>query len=38
MCTATDMAVLCGTNGEVCYSKYVGTTCSRNVPSEQFIV
>ncbi|KAL6645867.1 hypothetical protein ACP70R_017475 [Stipagrostis hirtigluma subsp. patula] len=22
MCTATDMAVLCGTNGEVCYSKY----------------
>jgi tRNA G26 N,N-dimethylase Trm1 len=23
MCTATDMAVLCGTNGEVCYSKYV---------------
>ncbi len=23
MCTATDMAVLCGNNGEVCYSKYV---------------
>lgn len=23
MCTATDMAVLCGGNGEVCYSKYV---------------
>ncbi|TYJ27661.1 hypothetical protein E1A91_A07G202800v1 [Gossypium mustelinum] len=22
MCTATDMAVLCGGNGEVCYSKY----------------
>ncbi|KAM0052717.1 putative tRNA (guanine(26)-N(2))-dimethyltransferase [Helianthus debilis subsp. tardiflorus] len=22
MCTATDMAVLCGCNGEVCYSKY----------------
>ncbi|XP_057820427.1 tRNA (guanine(26)-N(2))-dimethyltransferase 2 isoform X2 [Cryptomeria japonica] len=22
MCTATDMAVLCGNNGEVCYSKY----------------
>ncbi|KAK4409810.1 putative tRNA (guanine(26)-N(2))-dimethyltransferase 2 [Sesamum angolense] len=22
MCTATDMAVLCGANGEVCYSKY----------------
>ncbi|XP_042501683.1 probable tRNA (guanine(26)-N(2))-dimethyltransferase 2 isoform X1 [Macadamia integrifolia] len=22
MCTATDMAVLCGSNGEVCYSKY----------------
>lgn len=22
MCTATDLAVLCGTNGEVCYSKY----------------
>ncbi|KAL5210442.1 hypothetical protein ABZP36_006065 [Zizania latifolia] len=22
LCTATDMAVLCGTNGEVCYSKY----------------
>ena len=21
MCTATDMAVLCGGNGEVCYSK-----------------
>jgi len=21
MCTATDMAVLCGSNGEVCYSK-----------------
>lgn len=24
MCTATDMAVLCGNNGEVCYSKYGG--------------
>ena len=23
MCTATDMAVLCGGNAEVCYSKYV---------------
>ncbi|XP_075514608.1 tRNA (guanine(26)-N(2))-dimethyltransferase 1-like [Primulina tabacum] len=22
MCTATDMAVLCGSNGEACYSKY----------------
>ncbi|KAG6543187.1 hypothetical protein Mapa_015437 [Marchantia paleacea] len=22
LCTATDMAVLCGNNGEVCYSKY----------------
>ncbi|ONL96536.1 putative tRNA (guanine(26)-N(2))-dimethyltransferase 2 [Zea mays] len=22
MCTATDLAVLCGTNGEVCYAKY----------------
>jgi tRNA (guanine26-N2/guanine27-N2)-dimethyltransferase len=22
MCTATDMAVLCGPNGEVCHSKY----------------
>ncbi|XP_057769846.1 tRNA (guanine(26)-N(2))-dimethyltransferase 2-like isoform X2 [Salvia miltiorrhiza] len=22
MCTATDMAVLCGSNGEVCYTKY----------------
>ncbi|CAN1151371.1 Probable tRNA (guanine(26)-N(2))-dimethyltransferase 2 [Linum perenne] len=22
MCTATDMVVLCGNNGEVCYSKY----------------
>ncbi|KAI3750647.1 hypothetical protein L2E82_21361 [Cichorium intybus] len=22
MCTATDMAILCGGNGEVCYSKY----------------
>jgi tRNA G26 N,N-dimethylase Trm1 len=38
MCTATDMAVLCGANGEVCYSKYVRATCSRNVLSEQFIV
>lgn len=23
MCTATDMAVLCGNNAEACYSKYV---------------
>jgi tRNA G26 N,N-dimethylase Trm1 len=38
MCTATDMAVLCGANGEVCYSKYVGTMSSRNVLSEQLIV
>ena len=26
MCTATDMAVLCGNNAEACYSKYVVCT------------
>jgi len=27
MCTATDMAVLCGSSGEVCYSKWGFCTC-----------
>lgn len=27
MCTATDMAVLCGNNGEVCHSKYAALFC-----------